>query len=206
MALALSPPGNPPVSGRKACGQGPSCGAAILTRLILVGVAADGVGEPGDPAGHGCVGRAKADVEKVARLVQECVAPGATEDVQDLVPHPSKTRTVWLDMPVAFRVAYAVAEVEDGRLLRCRDVYGSGRAVVREQVVRALVQSGEEPGALDQSRREWPVRRPGRRELWVYLDAPRAAPGAARARRAAPGPEASARERAEIGGDGWPAS
>ncbi len=54
---------------------------------------------------------ANANAVRVARLVQEYGAPGAGEDASDLVAHPSRTRTVWLDMPVAFRVEYVVAEV-----------------------------------------------------------------------------------------------
>ncbi len=133
----------------------------------------------GEPASHGCVRMANADAVKVARLVQDYGAPGAAVDVDDLLAHPSKTRTVWLDMPVAFRVAYTVAEVRNGRLLIHPDVYGSGRGVVREQVVQALVQSGEDPAKLDQVRLEGLVRRSGRRGLSVPLDSVMTEAGAA---------------------------
>ncbi len=133
----------------------------------------------GEPASHGCVRMANADAVKVARLVQEYGAPGADTDVDELVADGSKTRTVWLDMPVAFRVEYAVAEVRDGRLLIHPDVYGSGRGVVREQVVQALVQSGHDPSLLDQRRLEGLVGRARRRGIAVPLDSVVAEPGPA---------------------------
>ena len=121
------------------------------------------VADLGEPASHGCVRMANANALQVARLVQEYGAPGTTADVGRYVAHPSMTRTVWLDMPVAFRVEYAVAEVRNGRLLIHPDVYGSGRGVVREQAVHALVQSGYNPGTLDQGRLDGLIRRAGRR-------------------------------------------
>ncbi len=92
------------------------------------------------PAGH---------ATEVARLVQEYGARGAEADGQGLVAQRLETRTVWLDMPVAFRVEDAVAALRKGR----PDVDGSGRGVVREQVGEALVQRGQAPAVLDQGRK-----------------------------------------------------
>jgi murein L,D-transpeptidase YcbB/YkuD len=106
----------------------------------------------GEPASHGCVRMANADVIELARLVHEHGARTTAHEIDALVRSPKMSRTVWLKTRVPLTINYDLVELVDGNVEIHPDVYKRSKQSVQEQVVQTLAREGFNAGALDDSK------------------------------------------------------
>jgi murein L,D-transpeptidase YcbB/YkuD len=103
----------------------------------------------GEPASHGCVRMANADVMELARLVHEYGAPATATQIEALAANPNMSRTVWLKTKVPLAINYDLVDVVDGKVEIYPDVYKRSTRSVKEHIVQTLVHEGVDASGLD---------------------------------------------------------
>ena len=127
--------------------------------------------ELGEPASHGCIRMANADVIELARLVHKYASPKLEPSVLDkLAGNPTESRSIRLQRAVPLHIQYQLAEVRDGRLEIHRDVYKLTSGIVRKHAVDAVRQAGLDPDLLRTDRLDSYLTQSPRGGLVIPLD------------------------------------
>lgn len=105
--------------------------------------------EIGQPASHGCVRMANADVIALARLLHERAQPTVPPTaIAGILRQATTTRWSTFRTPVELTIRYEPIVVEDGNLRVFPDVYDRNR-VHTEGVIQALLSAGYDVRGLD---------------------------------------------------------